>query len=217
MFLNECEVVLVDRMGRDLDIANAARISRYVENREPSDKDAILIDNLAKHGHSTPFEHVVFKFKISCPMYIARQIFRHRTFSYNELSRMYTSKDIEFYIEENLFENAKSFQMRNEIPVNQEVVDYYKMTLKMFCKDADRLYQEYLKMGIANEYARAILPQNLMTEFVMTGNLRNWMHFIKLRENNYNNIEIVRIANVLLSEINKYCPIACEALHKYSI
>lgn len=210
-------VDLVQHMGTDLDIANAARVSRYTENKEPTERDRILIHNLAKNQHSTPFEHVVFKFRIKCPIYTARQIFRHRTFSYNELSRMYTHKDISFYIEHELYRNAKSFELRNQEKLPDKDILEYRESLYKHCEKAVDLYNRYIEMGIANEYARAVLPQNLITEFVMTGNLRNWMHFVKLRIDNFNDIELVHISKAVLEAMKEYCPIGVEELFKYQL
>ena len=92
----------MDHMGNDLTVVNSARVSFGSESQELSDKDKKLIKYLADHQHMSPFEHCQLSVRISCPLYIRSQIHRHRTFSYNEISRRYTSKDLEFYIPETL-------------------------------------------------------------------------------------------------------------------
>ena len=93
------KVDYIEHMGSEETIVNAARVSFGNNNvTELSDKDKKLINYLAKHKHMSPFEHCILSVKITCPLYIRSQIHRHRTFSYNEISRRYTEKDMEFYL-----------------------------------------------------------------------------------------------------------------------
>ena len=91
-------VKLVDSMGNDLSIVRSARVSYGKTSEEFSDRDKKLIKYLIKNSHTSPLESVTFTFNIKCPLFIARQWMRHRTWSYNEISRRYTSENIEFYI-----------------------------------------------------------------------------------------------------------------------
>ncbi len=216
-FVDKCKVELLDHMGNDLDIANMARVSRHVENRESTDRDRILIENLAKNKHSTPFEAAVFKFKIACPIYIARQIFRHRMFSYNEVSRVYTNKGIEFFIGKYVYKNEKSFHLRNQSKLEDEEVQGYNYALRYVSDIAQRLYKIMIDQGIGNEYARAVLPQNLMTEFIMIGNLRSWHNFISLRSDDFNNVEIRDIAIEVREKIREFVPLAMKSLDEYRL
>jgi thymidylate synthase (FAD) len=147
--------------------------------------------------------------------YIANGIIVHN--SYNELSRMYTHRDVSFFIPKEIFKNAKSFELRNAEHLDEDIFEDFKRTLRYKSISAFEDYEKMIASGIANEYARAILPQNLVTEFIMTGNLRNWMHFIKLRIDNYNNVEVMNIAKDVGVEIEKICPISYGSLIKHNI
>src|SRR5437667_11514171 len=102
------DVEYIDHMGTDLSIVNAARISYGKHKNELDDKDVKLINYLAQHQHMTPFEHTALTVLVTCPLYIRSQIMRHRTFSYNELSRRYTAEGIEFYIPDEFRNQSES-------------------------------------------------------------------------------------------------------------
>src|SRR5579863_7226904 len=104
----------VQHVGSDLTIVNAARISFGTESQVLEDKDKKLIKYLADNEHMSPFEHNVLTVIIECPLYIRSQIHRHRTFSYNEVSRRYTSDDIQFYIPDTVRRQAASNRQASE-------------------------------------------------------------------------------------------------------
>ena len=99
---------LVDRLGTETSIVNAARVSFGKIRTEMDDRDAALVRYLIKNHHTSPLEHVVFTFLVHCPLFIRSQWHRHRTWSYNEISRRYTDVDIEFYTPPELREQAES-------------------------------------------------------------------------------------------------------------
>ena len=180
---SQISVTYVDHMGSDKTVANAARVSydkAEFDNSDVSDKDKRLINFLAKHKHTSPFEHLSLSVVIKCPLFVRSQIMRHRTFSYNEVSRRYTSENLEFFEFESLREQAKkNLQCSTDSTV--EFNTTLKKLMHMHRKDSLRLYNRLLDEGVAREQARSVLPQCLMTSFVMTGNALNWSRFLKLR------------------------------------
>lgn len=178
------KVEFVDAMGTDMTPVNAARISRAKEG----DKNAImdpksidLLGFLADHEHMTPFEHNVMSVIVYCPLYIRSQIHRHRTFAYNEVSRRYTSANVEFFIPTRFYKQNKINKQGGGESLLPEEISAIRVNMEDECRRAFGTYQAYLSMNMAREAARAILPQNIMTHFYMTGSLRNWCHFLKLR------------------------------------
>ena len=169
-------------MGDDLTPVNAARISFGSAKEKLDEKDKKLLKYLAKHKHYSPFEHCSATFVISCPLYIRSQIMRHRTFAYNEISRRYTSKDLEFYLPKagDFREQSSDNKQASEGTVGESEIALNTLFQRVHgnCLQA---YNTAINNGLCREQARGLLPQNLMTEFYMTGNLRNWAHFLKLR------------------------------------
>jgi thymidylate synthase (FAD) len=177
-------------------VVNSARVS-FGDNRdEITDGDVKLINYLAKHKHMSPFEHMGLTVKITCPLYIRSQIHRHRTFSYNEISRRYTSKDLEFYTpEDNDFrKQSKDNKQASEGAFKKNETGSFHAAFQHIHKECLDNYNKVISMGLCREQARGLLPQNLITEFYMTGNFRNWMHFIGLRDKKDAQKEVTIIA-----------------------
>lgn len=205
------EAAYVDHMGSDLTVVNAARVSFGKAKDKLDDKDIKLINYLAKHKHFTPFEHVQLSVKVDCPLYIRSQIHRHRTFSYNEISRRYTEENLKFFIPEYRKQHQKSKQCSDG-----EMSDIENETLqdttKEIHRESLRIYNNMIDMGVAREQARGILPQNLMTEFYMTGNLRNWIQFLVLRLDSHAQAEAQKIALDVQTIIQDKFPESAKAL-----
>lgn len=189
------KVEYIGHMGSDITAVNAARVSFGNSKTTIDEKDKKLIKYLADHKHMSPFEHMTLTTKVSCPLYIRSQIHRHRTFSYNEISRRYTSKDMEFFIPNNLRAQAS-----NNRQASKGVLDDSKSLIEeisKFHKSSMDFYNLLITKGVCREQARGVLCQDLMTEFYMTGNLRNWTHFVKLREHEGAQKEVQEIANMV--------------------
>lgn len=203
--MSQIKVEYVDHMGKDLTSVNAARVSFGGTKDKLEEKDKKLIKYLADHQHMSPFEHCVLSVKISCPLYIRSQIHRHRTFSYNEISRRYTDKNMEFYRPEEYRQQSKSNRQASEGALSPEHQDALKVEVGEHHQRCLKMYEDMLAMGVCREQARGILPQDLMTEFYMTGNLRNWVHFVKLRDHEGAQVEVQIIAKKLRQLlINKF-------------
>jgi len=214
--MNQIKAEYIDHMGDDLRVVNAARIS-YITNDSNivvDERDEKLINYLADHKHYSPFEHCHLTVIINCPLYIRSQIHRHRTFSYNEVSRRYTSEKLEFY-EPNLYrkQHDKSKQCSDGYfthEANQPVVKQ----VKLLHNKTLAVYNDLIEQGVSREMARGILPQNLMTKFYMSGNLRNWAGFLALRLDTHAQYEVQTIAKQIHSIIKEKFPVSGKALLK---
>ena len=202
----------VNHMGDDLTVVNSARVSFGVQKHELSARDLKLIRYLIKHKHTSTLEHCSITFKFTVPLYIRSQHHRHRTWSYNEISRRYTDKDYQFYVPKEFRTQHKSNrQASNE----DEMIDPYlwheppksiipafhpraSETYREHCIRCLRLFEEMVNKGICREQARGVLPQTTYTEYYGTVNLNNLLKFIGLRIHEGAQWEIVQVAKACL-------------------
>lgn len=213
--MSQIKVRYIQHCGSDLAAVNAARISFGSQSQELTEKDKKLIDYLAKNKHMSPFEHNSLTVLIECPLYIRSQIQRHRTFSYNEVSRRYTSENLEFFVPEKFRKQSKDNKQASEGNFDVPSTADFTFWFEHFHKDALELYERLIKEGICREQARGVLPQNLMTKFYMTGNLRNWVHFIELRQHSHAQEEVQIIAQEIEKIVETHFPESCKSLFKY--
>jgi thymidylate synthase (FAD) len=201
-------------MGNDLTIVNAARVSFNKTSDEFSDKDKKLVNYLAQHEHMSPFEHCTLTVVIECPLYIRSQIHRHRTFAYNEVSRRYTSENLEFYVPslDDIRKQSKSNRQASDGQLDEKESQEIINLLEQHHINCLNLYNQLLESGVCREQARGVLPQNLMTKFYMTGNLRNFHHFIRLRTHDGAQKEARDLANQLKEVLQQKFPNAMDAL-----
>lgn len=202
-------VRLVDFMGGDQGVVDAARVS-YGGVSKGAEADKKLIAYLLTHNHGTPFEHAVFKFHVKTPIFVARQWFRHRMASYNEVSFRYTEVKDSFYMPS---------QWRGQDKKNKQgsvaAVELDQAALKEeFKEHVDRALATYKKMiaaGVAREMARMVLPVNLYTEFYWTVNARALMNFVALRADAHAQWEIQQYGEVLARAFKETMPWTYEA------
>ena len=221
----ECAVELIahtvlhDAMDTDLSggmgtfPARAARVSYANDQSEHSmEQDIKLIYYLARHNHLTPFEYQHATLMIECPLFIRSQIHRHRTFSFNEISRRYTSEEIGFWIPTVWRKQATSNKQASDgqfaYDDSKEMVEAYKRN----CAVIEGNYETMIEIGVAREQARAILPQSLLTRFYMGGNLRNWAHFLELREDSHAQPEVQIVAHKVHDILYDIWPASLGAL-----
>ena len=213
------KVQYIDHMGSDLTIVNSARVSFGVEKQELSDRDKKLINYLVTHKHTSTFEHNVVTFKFIVPLFVRSQHMRHRTWSYNEISRRYTDKDLAFYCPESFRTQHKSNRQSSNLDkinptLAPRVFDTYISSSQAVTKFKDYaldLYNNMLEKGICREQARMILPQNMYTEYYGTVNLNNLLKFVGLRAHEGAQQEIQDVANACLSIANTLWPEAVSA------
>jgi thymidylate synthase (FAD) len=190
-------VRLLEIMGGDAGVVNSARVS-YAGTSKGESKDKELIAYLLKHQHLTPFEHAVLKFHVKCPIFVARQWFRHRWSSYNEVSYRYTRTAQEFYVPEAWrLQDAKNRQ--GSLPAKD--IDHAELTrvYQEALSTASKAYDRLLEAGVAREMARMALPVALYTEFYWTVNARSLINFLSLRADAHAQSEIQAYAEALAS------------------
>lgn len=173
-------VELLSHYGDDLTIVNIARVSYGKETKDFTDKDAKLINYLVNHGHTSPFRHVQLQFRITCPIYVERQLFKHQTgLSANSISGRYVDfSDSYTEITEWRKQSKSSKQGSEGLVDNQEECQFIEESIINTCKDA---YQRLIDLGASKEQARTILPLNLNTTFIWTGSLLAFIHLFNLR------------------------------------
>jgi len=208
---------LVDMMGDDMSIVRAARVSHGLGSKGV-EQDRKLIFYLMRHNHETPFEHVVYTFHVKTPLFVARQWFRHRIGSFNEISQRYTEvKEEEFYIPVNVRINVPEDKQK-AVPVEDtELLKKVQDIMKQKFEEDYKLYKELLDMGIARELARIVLPLATYTQFYWTVNLRSLINFLLLRIDYHAQYEIREYAKCILDVIKQTVPWTYEALTTYKI
>ena len=219
-------VSYIDHMGNDLTIVNSARVSFGINKAELDQRDKKLINYLVKNRHTSTFEHNVVTFKFVVPLYVRSQHHRHRTWSYNEVSRRYTDKNIKFY-EPPAFrtQHKSNRQASNEDEkINPSfrsgAFNYtlYPVGVYTAC-DAIRdhhvnsleLFNKLVEKGVCREQARGVLPQNMYTEYYGTCNLSNLLKFIDLRLDSHAQWEIQKVAEACLEIAEDLWPVAVRS------
>jgi thymidylate synthase (FAD) len=207
------EARLVDHMGSDDAIVQAARVSYGAGTKSVSD-DRALIRYLMRHKHTTPFEMVEFKFRIRAPIFVARQWLRHRTASVNEISARYSIIQNDFFLPEELRKQATARGQGGEEPLG-DASSNLLLKQKASCDLAFHTYNELLFKGVSRELARTHLPQSTFTEFYWKINLHNLLHFLKLRIDDHAQKEIRDLAVKVLDLIKPIVPVTCEAFEDF--
>lgn len=183
-------VELVDAMGDDYRILQAARVSTGGAQSKGEKKDRGLIRYLYKNAHMTPFEQVVVTLHVKAPLFVARQWMRHRTGSFNEYSGRYSEMIEDFYTPQQLYYQGTSNHQGSGDPLDDET---NLNELEAYREVVDESLGEYhalLDAGVAREQARMVLPVAQYTEFFMTMDLRNLLHFLELRMDAHAQAEI---------------------------
>ena len=179
---------MIDHLGSETTLVNAARVSFGKMKEDMDDKDVLLLDYLIKNKHTSPLEHMVFTFSVHCPLFVRGQWHRHRTWSYNEISRRYTEVDMEFYTPPKIRAQAKSDRQASvetdmdDTALRSKISEHNQNSLK--------IYNELLDAGVCREQARGVLPQNMMVTFWATVDLSNLIHFLDLRDSEHAQWEI---------------------------
>jgi thymidylate synthase (FAD) len=172
-------------MADDLSVVNAARVS-FAKSSDALDDSGIgLINFLMRERHGTPFEHNSFRFHIKCPIFVAREWFRHRIGSFNEFSARYSEVPNEFFTP-NLEDIRKQIGKPGSYsftPVDSETASRAKEIIDSINTTSYNAYNMLINIGIAKELARAVLPVSTYTQFYWTVNARSLMNFLSLRNN----------------------------------
>ena len=215
-------VEYVDHMGSDLTIVNSARVSFGKHKQILEQQDTKLISYLIKHRHTSTLEHCSVTFRFTVPLFIRSQHHRHRTWSYNEISRRYTDFNIEFY-EPKFFrsQHASNRQASNVDDLINPKIIYYSppdgasSTASQLIANHNRsslkLYEALLAGGVCREQARGVLPQNMYTQYYGTANLNNILKFVDLRVHEGAQWEIQQVAKAVLDITEEVYPVTVSA------
>jgi thymidylate synthase (FAD) len=211
----------ISHMGSDLTVVNSARVS-FGDKKDVLDKrDRKLIRYLIAHKHTSTLEHCVVTYKFTVPLYIRSQHHRHRTWSYNEISRRYTEKDLQFYCPREFRTQHKSNRQASnpealidpylyKDPDGPLVPAFHPKASEVYSQHCMRsllMFEELVSKGVCREQARGVLPQTLYTEYYGTVNLNNLLKFVSLRLHDGAQWEIQKVAEACLEIATDLFPI----------
>lgn len=228
MKISKMEVSYVNHMGDDLSVVNAARVSFHKDGewdlfREDGtltnapaeaaywklqDKDSKLINYLAKHKHFSPFNHAFLSFRIKAPIFVARQLVKHKFLPWNEVSRRYVDDEPEFYMPE-LRKRAENVKQGSSTETMEEM---WEQAGKEHIKNMLAYYTAAIDAGMAPEVTRAFLPQNMMTEWLWSGTLGAYADMLRLRLDPHTQAESREVAKLIHTEVEKLFPVSIKAL-----
>jgi thymidylate synthase (FAD) len=186
-------------MADDLSVVNGARVSFARRKTEMDSSDEGLIRFLMRDRHGSPFEHNAFRFHVRCPIFVAREWFRHRIGSFNEFSMRYAKATEDFYVPE-------AADVRSQVgkpgaysfePVSDELAEQAREELQAVYEQAFEAYERLVEAGVARELARAVMPVGAYTQFYWTVNARALMNFVSLRNSEFAQLEIRRYAEAV--------------------
>ena len=207
-------VKLLDVMGNDEEVENAARIS-YGEGTRKVSQTRNLIRYLMRHKHTSPFEMCEVKFHIKLPIFVMRQLVRHRTANLNEYSGRYSIMSDEYYLPQGDYlqkQSSTNNQGRDEVHPNKGALQF---EFNRVYDNANIAYHNLLEEDIAREIARAVLPVANYTEVIWKIDLHNFFHVIKLRADSHAQREIQDYANAMYELVKPHFPLCCEAFEDY--
>ena len=173
---------LLTHFGSDLMIANIARVSYNKESAELGEKDAKLINFLAKHGHTSPFRHPQLQFRIECPIFVERQLFTHQIgWARNSISGRYVDFSDSYWLPEKLRFQSQDSKQGSAGDIPEDTNEYFLSKMRSVIEQAQKVYNEMSEFGIAKEQCRIHLPIALETKFIWTGSLQAFIHLCSLR------------------------------------
>ena len=225
------DVTLVEKMGTDLTVVNAARVSFGKKKTKFSKQDEKLIKYLARHNHWTPFGHCSLQFHIVAPVFVARQLVKHQVgLVWNEISRRYVDTSPEYYTPEKwrLKADDKKQGSSEEVYYNEVVTKdafdpsipspggnpYEMPTYKTICDNAVVAYDSMIKLGVCPEQARMVLPQSMMTEWYWSGTLMAFSRICNLRCKKDTQKETREVAENINILVEAEFPVSWKALRK---
>lgn len=207
-------VELIDHMGTDDSVVNAARVSMDKVAKNYSEKDnAKLIRYLAEHKHTSPFNHAFLTFRVDAPVFVARQLVKHKFLPWNEISRRYVKDDPTFYIPQMWRAAAPSIKQGSlDTPIETWTNGVLLQDYQELMDRCERLYRIALEAGVCPEQARMMLPQSMMTSWVWSGSLGAFADMCKLRLDPHAQYETRLVAQEVALYANEKFPISWNAL-----
>jgi thymidylate synthase (FAD) len=216
--LDHGHVKLVDLMGDDERIEEVARLS-YQRGTRKKNETRGLLRYLLKHRHTSPFEQVAVTLDMKLPIFVARQLIRHRTQKLNEMSGRYSVLPEEFYLpelEQICLQNPTNKQGRAE-PLPYEDAVVIRERMKQHCEEGFLIYRDLLDKGVARETARIHLPLNTYTQWCTTWDGHNLLHMLELRMDAHAQWEIRQYAHAIALIVQDWLPITWEAFEDFRL
>lgn len=207
-------VKYLDHMGDDSTIAMDARTS--YDRRSPGE-DRSLLRRLMRDNHTSPFEMGVLKVEMKMPIFVARQIVRHRTASMNEVSARYTQLPEEMFVPENLEYQSKKNKQGRDGRLGERINEWLKTRVRSANSAAYSTYTHLLQADVTREQARGVLPLNVYTKFVWKMDLHNLFHFLQLRLDTHAQYECRIYAEALWGMVQELFPLCAEAFEDYRL
>ena len=205
------KVELVDNMGSDLSVVNAARVSFDKTSEEMNDADIKLLSYLATHNHWSPFSHAFASFRIKAPIFVARQLVKHTVgLSWNEVSRRYVSSEPEFYLPDYWRKSASNVKQGS----SDTLAGYFNPVTEKATELCLSAYILMLNEGVCAEQARMILPQNTMTEWIWSGSLYAFARVCNLRLDSHTQKETQEVAKQISTYMKELFPESWKVLVK---
>jgi thymidylate synthase (FAD) len=205
------DVTYINHMGSDLTVVNAARVS-FGKKQESFDaeKDSRLIRYLARHRHTSPFGHCFASFHVRAPVFVARQLVKHKFLRWNEISRRYVDEEPEFYVPDVWRGRSADKKQGSEGEVKSNANVFYYNTKALM------LYNQQLDEGVSPEQARMHLPQSMMTEWYWSGSLDAFADMCHLRCKPDTQAETREVAEKIEDLMMNRFPVSWEALRMYA-
>jgi thymidylate synthase (FAD) len=212
--LNKGFVRLIDHMGSDLSVVNAARVSFGKVKESFDEGDAKLVDYLAAHEHTSPFRHTALTLHVKAPIFVFRQWMKHRIGSeFNEISGRYVEfPEDEFFVPEVFRRQAKVNKQGSEGAIDEKDRARAMEAFLESCRGAVAHYKELLALGVCREQARCVLPVGLYSEVYWTVSLQAVAHFIRLRADAHAQWEIQQYAAAVRELVEPLYPVGLKAL-----
>ena len=201
------QVDYIQHCGTDLSVVNAARVSFNKESKIIDDKDIKLIKYLANHKHTSPFNHAFLTVRVKAPIFVARQLVKHKFMPWNEVSRRYVDSEPEFYVPYDWRKKASNVKQGS----SDEAVNRL-WGLDPLYKQQLTLYNRMLKVGVCPEQARMVLPQSMYTEWYWSGTLGAFLDMLKLRLKPDTQQETRKIAKMIADIVKQYWPESYKAI-----
>jgi thymidylate synthase (FAD) len=238
MKITDCKVELLDTMGDDISVVNAARVSFHKESGymydedDPtieylSEKDQKLLKYLADHNHILPFAHAFLSFRIKAPIFIARQLGKHQVgLAWNEVSRRYVDDEPEFFLPKDWRKKASNVKQGSssevilscKVEIDEGIPEYinintYSKYIIQFLVEA---YNNLINAGVCPEQARMILPQNMMTEWIWSGSLLAFIRVCNLRLDAHTQKETQDVAKEIAHHLDMRFPESWKVCKKFN-
>ena len=226
------EVTYINHCGDDLSVVNAARVSFHKESKWEQEElvyvdehgsyideinllslqDIKLIKYLAKHKHFSPFNHAFLTFRVKAPIFVARQLVKHKFLPWNEVSRRYVDDEPEFYLPDIWRAKAENVKQGSGANLENRYQTWCYNVTETAVYEALRSYDGLLDQGVAPEQARMVLPQNTMTEWIWSGTLGAYCDMLRLRRDPHTQYESRLVAELIYEQVKQLFPVSVGAL-----